>query len=205
MEIAFQRVNERQSFAVVRRDDGVSLRVPGYGPALPLPHDLAHYVVEHALGLQQGFWGSVAEGCVFPGMQHLAGRRKPHADERSRAVMRANGGRITQAEVLVGALLHAIVLHALDREPQRALSVLAQAQSACAVGAYPLTADRLRAVCAELRTTAERWQHVGLEGALAVTWQAAPFARGPRSTTPHRAPCGAGRARDRGRGVTVHR
>ena len=176
MEILFRRANERQSFAVVRRDDRVSLRVPGYGPALPLPHDLAHYVVERELRLWQGFWASVAEGCVFPGMQHLAGRRRPHAEEHSRALLRANSSYITHAEVVVGALL-AIVERTLDRDPQRGLSVLAAAQSVCVVGAYPLDAAGLRNVCAELCAMTDRWQEVSIGGTLAVTW---PTAAGRR-------------------------
>jgi hypothetical protein len=169
VEIAFQRSSERQSFAVVRRDDGVTLRVPGYGPALPQPHDLAHYVVERELRLRRGFWASVAAGGVFPGMQHLSGRRKPHADERSRAVLRANGSHITQAEVLVGTLL-AIVTRELDRVPQRALAILTEAQSGCVIGAYPLDAEGLRAVCAALRRMAACWQGVDLGHALTEVW-----------------------------------
>lgn len=35
MEITFVRVNERQCYSVVLRDDGVTVRVPGYGHVEP--------------------------------------------------------------------------------------------------------------------------------------------------------------------------
>src|SRR5690606_17079248 len=42
-------------------------KVPG--PAMAagadLPHDLATFVIEEALGIERGFWGSVAEGATF--------------------------------------------------------------------------------------------------------------------------------------------
>ena len=43
------------------RDDGSSTEAP-VGPGLPL-HDLAHYVAETELGLDEGFFGLVARGC----------------------------------------------------------------------------------------------------------------------------------------------
>src|SRR5947209_2355421 len=102
MQIDFIRESERRLVSVAVRDDGVSVQVPGYGPVAPLPHDLGHFVVERELRLQEGFWGSVAAGAIFPGMAVLTGRQRPHAAERSAAVIRQNGARITQAEVLVG-------------------------------------------------------------------------------------------------------
>ena len=66
MEIRIEKLDVRRSQAVVTRDDKVTLRVAGYGPSQPLPHDLAHYVVEKELALRRGFWGSVADGAIFP-------------------------------------------------------------------------------------------------------------------------------------------
>src|SRR5258706_10658835 len=75
---------------VMTRDDGVSFRIQGVGHAFAIPHDLAHYLVEKALSIEDGFWGSVASGAVFPSMTHLAGRRKPKASERSSTLLKAN-------------------------------------------------------------------------------------------------------------------
>jgi hypothetical protein len=86
---------------VITRDDGVSFRIQGVGHAFAIPHDLAHYLVEKALSIEDGFWGNVACGAVFPSMTHLAGRRKPKASERSITLLKANARALIEAEVLV--------------------------------------------------------------------------------------------------------
>jgi hypothetical protein len=55
MQIKIVKLDARRSESVVTRDDHVVLHVPGYGPSVPLPHDLAHFVVEKELGLRRGF------------------------------------------------------------------------------------------------------------------------------------------------------
>ena len=56
MNITFTRCGECTYTTMAVRDDGVTLEVPSYDRTSPLPHDLAHYVVERELGLKQGFW-----------------------------------------------------------------------------------------------------------------------------------------------------
>src|SRR5689334_1787457 len=90
---------------MVRRDDGVTLRVPSFDRTAPLPHDIAHYIVERELGLARGFWGRVAEGALFSGMEVVSGRQPVHAKERSQAILRDREQQGTEAEVLVGVLL----------------------------------------------------------------------------------------------------
>ena len=46
VRIIVGRLDAKRYATVVERDDGVRLSVPGYGFMRPLPHDLAHYVVE---------------------------------------------------------------------------------------------------------------------------------------------------------------
>ena len=86
---------------VITRDDGVSFRIQGVGHAFAIPHDLAHYLVEKALTIEDGFWGSVASGAVFASMTHLAGRWKPKASEKSSTLLKANARALIEAEVLV--------------------------------------------------------------------------------------------------------
>src|SRR5947209_4936616 len=93
MQIDFHREAERKVSAMVRRDDGVTVRVPGYGHVMPLPHDLAHFVVERELELEWGFWARVVAGAVFPGMAVVSGRRPPTANARSRAAPRRHSTR----------------------------------------------------------------------------------------------------------------
>jgi hypothetical protein len=85
----------------ITRDDGVSFRIQGVGHVFVIPHDLAHYLVEKALSIEDGFWGSVPSGAVFPSMAHLAGRRKPKASERSSTLLKENARALVEAEVLV--------------------------------------------------------------------------------------------------------
>jgi len=83
------------------RDDGVRFVLRGPDCTFAMPHDIAHYVVEKALGLDQGFWGRVAGGGVFPSMNHVDGRRKPRAAERSKSILKADPELLSEAEVLV--------------------------------------------------------------------------------------------------------
>jgi hypothetical protein len=52
------------SWVTLRRE---RVRVPG--PAMAagadIPHDLATFVIEQALGIRHGFWGCVSEGATF--------------------------------------------------------------------------------------------------------------------------------------------
>lgn len=75
MQIVATRVDVHRYSTITERN-GVQLRVPGYGFMRALHHDLAHFVVEGSLGLDQGFWGSVADGAEFAGMEKIKGRRQ---------------------------------------------------------------------------------------------------------------------------------
>jgi len=102
MKLSITRLDRDGRYeTLVTRDDGVTFRLLGVAHAFAIPHDLAHHVVERILGLDSGFWASVAAGAVFPSMSHVAGRRKPKADERSKAVLAANARPLNEAEVLV--------------------------------------------------------------------------------------------------------
>jgi len=76
MQIVVTRMDAHHYSTIVERD-GVQLRVPGYAFTRALPHDLAHFVIEDTLRLDRGFWGSVARGAEFRGMERIAGRRRP--------------------------------------------------------------------------------------------------------------------------------
>lgn len=130
MEIIFTRSRNRWNQTIATRLDGVRVRVPVFGPLDPIPHDLAHYVIERALGLHDGFWGRVAAGALFGGMSVVNGRQKPHAGERSRALIAANPYAIGFAEVIVGAVLHAVKGEALGPEALAIASPVAPGPSA---------------------------------------------------------------------------
>jgi len=66
-----------------------------------LPHDLAQFVVEKALGLDFGFWGLLAKGATF---KSVPGRRRT---EPGRKVIRAHAERLDTVEGLVNAHVNA--------------------------------------------------------------------------------------------------
>jgi hypothetical protein len=101
MRVTFPRLRDHErAYALVERDDGAVYRLYG-GPAGPrLPHDIMHLVVERELRIGDGIWGGIAAGIIFDTMQHVSGRRPPHARERSAELLASFGQRGLRAEVL---------------------------------------------------------------------------------------------------------
>jgi hypothetical protein len=66
-----------------------------------LPHDLAHFVVEEAVGLECGFWGLLAKGASFAS---VAARRPTRP---GRELIRAHRAELAHAEDVVNAHLKA--------------------------------------------------------------------------------------------------
>jgi len=170
MDIKIVKLDARRWESVATRDDGVSLRVPGYGPATPLPHDLAHFVVETELGVRTGFWGSVASGAKFPGMKVLSGRQRPHAEARSKTLCKANAGQVTEVEVVVSVMLQ-ILAEGLAPTSRRAAALIGERWSPKKGSDIrdlgPATIEHL---CAGLRAMAQRWSEVKTSDGLLVRW-----------------------------------
>ena len=101
MRVRFPRLPDHErAYALVERDDGAVYRLYG-GPAGPrLPHDIMHFVVERELRIGDGIWAGIAAGIVFDSMQHVSGRRPPHARERSAELLAGFGRRGLRAELL---------------------------------------------------------------------------------------------------------
>lgn len=108
MRMRLTRLDERRYETLITRSDGVTFRVKGVGHMAAIPHDLAHFAIEQALGIRQGFWGSVADGAVFGSLTHVGGRRRPKAGERSRELLKANKDELTATEILVGLFNQAL-------------------------------------------------------------------------------------------------
>jgi hypothetical protein len=96
MEVRFKKgkAGRTCSWTAVRRHRA---RVEGSTMAAgrDLPHDLATYVIERALGIEHGFWGCVSEGATFRSL----GRRRT---QPGRAVIRSHAADRDAAEQLVG-------------------------------------------------------------------------------------------------------
>ena len=89
MRVTFPRLPDHErAWALVERDDGVVYRLYGGTAGPRLPHDIMHLVVERELRIKDGIWAGIAAGVVFDSMQHVSGRRPPHAAERSKALLR---------------------------------------------------------------------------------------------------------------------
>jgi hypothetical protein len=94
---------------VLHRFDGVSVRLEGgsynriRGEVGRVPHDIAHLIVEDALGLGGGLWGTLAAGGIVQNAILAGGRKPPHAERRARAITHRAGESLRQAEILVRA------------------------------------------------------------------------------------------------------
>jgi hypothetical protein len=96
VQVTFRKLVERRlsTWDALR---GKRTRVPGSTMALgrgDMPHDLVQLVVEGTLGLERGFWGSIAAGATF----RSTGRKRTRP---GRAVIAGNRKYLVAAEALV--------------------------------------------------------------------------------------------------------
>ena len=163
------RSAERTSTTQVRRDDGVTLELPSHAPFHRLPHDLAHFVVERALGLACGFWGSISAGAVFGGMQVVPRRRTVGAAERSRKLMKYAGSQITEAEALVGTVVD-IYQRRLDRDWPTARALLGGTWRPARPSRKLPTQTEIRRICEALAEAEKRWLDLATGESLTLHW-----------------------------------
>ncbi|HEY3683966.1 MAG TPA: hypothetical protein VGL93_13035, partial [Streptosporangiaceae bacterium] len=166
MNIDFHRLPAGYRSQAVR-DDGVTVRVPGFDRKHEVPHDLAHFAAEYGFGEARGFWGSVAAGAMFGGMEVVAGRRRPHAAERSRAVIRANAERIGNAEALASTVHEAF---ADGLGAGAATRRLARHWASIHTDPCPYGAADMTRACALLTDLSVRWKAVAPGGILTLDW-----------------------------------
>ena len=130
MRVTFPRLPDHErAWALVERDDGVVYRLYGSTAGPRLPHDIMHLVVERELRIKDGIWAGIAAGLVFDSMQHVSGRRPPHAAERSKALLRGFREQGLRAELLAdlvssAATLDTMTLDKIKRLAATKLSVL---------------------------------------------------------------------------------
>jgi hypothetical protein len=156
---------------MITRDDGVSYLVSGVAHNFAIPHDVAHFVVEDALRLRRGFWGSVADGAVFPSMTHADGRRKPKAAERSKDLLKANADDLNEAEVLVRIFNETIE----QGHPESSAVLRSQLNDRLwRRGEAPreIRAADISAVYAAYNAVRQSWRQVPVGGTLDLIWGA---------------------------------
>jgi len=166
MQVVFTKTGADTYTTVAIRDDGVRVHLPGSRPR-GLPHDLAHFVVERELGLEQGFWGCVSAGAVFPTMQ-IVGRKPFHGRERSRKTIKKAADRPAEAEALVPVLLD-ITRKQLDHNWPAALSLLRDNWTP-PNPSVDIGQRVLARVCGSLRECEEQWRTLPLGESIVLTW-----------------------------------
>jgi len=166
--VTFPRLADgSRSYSVVERSDGVRYRVFDGTATARLPHDLGHLVVERETGDHGGFWGAVAAGVVFSSMEHLDGRRPPHARERSDATMRERADGLRRAELMVW------VTERVSRDgvtdPRRIRALLAEALSSFPEA--PIEVERVVAAAGAFRDAERRWAALAPGEELVLPWR----------------------------------
>ena len=169
MHVTFPRLPDHErGYAVVERDDGAVYRLYGSQAGPRLPHDIMHFVVERELRIRDGIWGGIASGIIFDSMQHVSGRRPPHARDRSKELLRAFHQRGLRAEVLanfvqcVAALDHPSDIQILTLAATQ-LSVLPDADA----DVEPAT---VAAAAQALQVEAARWARLRIGEELSYDW-----------------------------------
>jgi hypothetical protein len=192
MRITFRRFpGHTTAYSVIERGDGVVYRMQGSAPGTKLPHDLRHLVVERELRIADGLWGAIAAGIVYTSMEHVQGRRPPHAAERSAELKRAQRQPVTRAGLLAD-LVEAIAMldspsdddiRRLTSATLSTLPVTEPGADAADAAAAPPPAVLARAARA-LQVEAARWARLRVGEELVYSWPAAPTAPAATTRTP---------------------
>ena len=167
MRVTFPRLPDHErAWALVERDDGVVYRLYGSTAGPRLPHDIMHLVVERELRIKDGIWAGIAAGLVFDSMQHVSGRRPPHAAERSKALLRGFREQGLRAEVLADLVSSAATLDTmtLDKIKRLAAAKLSELPDA---DVDPVV---IAAAARALQVEAARWARLRVGEELSYDW-----------------------------------
>jgi hypothetical protein len=192
MRVTFPRLpDHKRAYAVVERDDGAVYRLYGGLAGPRLPHDVRHFVVERELRITDGIWGGIAAGIVFSSMEHVSGRRPPHAGERSRELLASFRQPGLRAEALANLVERVAVLeHPSDLQ----IMTLAATQLAVLPPAdAEVDPGEIAAAAQALQVEAARWARLRVGEQLSYDWPRAALAartraraRKPRIVRPYK-------------------
>ena len=169
MQVRFRRGARDSCEITVRRDDGVVLHASQRVRRGATPHDLVHFAVEETLELREGFWGCVAAGAEFKSFERVAGRRRPHAGERSREILGRARRQLTTAEVLAGTVERLAREH-WDNDPPRLMREVERQLSNCEAPESEISGERIADACAALRDYERRWGELPVDRELVADW-----------------------------------
>jgi hypothetical protein len=160
VEIEFHKRPRGRYHSLLRRDDGVWVRLEGGsynrigGAVGRVPHDIAHLVVEDAFELHAGLWGTLAAGGIVQNATFERGRKPPHAERRARAITERAAEALRQAEMLVRAVADAS-LEGRTGDADALRGRVGERWWSPAV-----SSDALERACAELEDAAVTWERL---------------------------------------------
>jgi hypothetical protein len=192
MRVTFPRLPDHErGYAVVERDDGAVYLLYGSQAGPRLPHDIMHFVVERELHIRDGIWGGIASGIIFDSMQHVSGRRPPHARDRSRELLASFRRPGLRAEVLANFVQ---CVAGLDRPSDIQIMTLAADRLSVLPDADAAVEPAEVAAAAQaLQVEAARWARLRVGEKLSYDWpktalaaRSRPRARKPRVVRPYK-------------------
>ncbi len=167
MRLSVTRLDAQGRYeTTIARDDGVRFRMRGPDCTFAIPHDIAHFVVEKALGLERGFWARVAAGGVFSSMSYLGGRRRPKAAEQSKSVLKADPAELSEAEVLVRIFCETIQ----EGHNETAPILVRRLKDRRMAGKRRVDSAEIAAIFAEYRKFQMRWSDLPAGGSIELDW-----------------------------------
>ena len=177
MRVTFPRLPDHErAYALVERDDGALYRLYGGKAGPQLPHDIMQFVVERELHIRDGIWGGIASGIIFDSMQHVSGRRPPHARERSKELLTTFHSRGLRAEVLAN-LVQCVA--GLDHPSDVQILTLAAAQLSVLPDADAgVEPAEVAAAAQALQVEAARWARLRVGEEISYEWPQTARARG---------------------------
>lgn len=190
--MTFPRLPDHErAYAVVERDDGAVYRLYGGRAGSQLPHDIMHFVVERELRISDGIWGGIAAGIIFESMQHVSGRRPPHARDRSRELLTDFHRNGLRAELLANFVQ---CVAGLDHPSDIQIMTLAASQLSVLPDADADVEPALVAAAAQaLQVEAARWARLRVGQELSYDWPRSALAarrraraRKPRIVRPYK-------------------
>jgi len=170
MTVVFTKVNPHQYSSIATRDDGASLAIPGFGTSKPLPHDVVHFITEAELSVDYGFWGCVAAGAIYKGMAVVAGRVRHDSKKKSAEIIKRNGQKISEAEILAG-IIQIILNEGIQDDWPKIQRVQKSAWRSASPSRPLMTHEEVKKICVRLERLSKQWHALPNGQTLELVWK----------------------------------
>ncbi len=161
MKVEIQRTPAQHEIRIFR-GDGVTLELRPVGRKFSPPHDVIHFVVEQTLGLQRGVWRTVADGAKFPNTVVIKGRQPPHAEARSKSLIKSNQWYLNEAEVFVGVFQDVLL-----KNPKAYREIIRRRVKERGREIEP---DEIERVWSSLIALRKRWDNLAIGDSIVLEW-----------------------------------